>query len=74
MEPHPPYNSEQYLVIYDELIATFLYALAAVAALSLLVLGKPGVVFFICMAVVRTHRVVDQLSQSMHVEVYGVYR
>lgn len=51
----PPPNSEQYTVIYGELVATLLYALAAVAALSLLILGKPGVVLIICMAVVRAH-------------------
>lgn len=47
-----PNNSQQFLMIYEELVATLLYALAAVAVLSLLTLGKPSVVFFVCIAVV----------------------
>ncbi|CAN0269125.1 unnamed protein product, partial [Ascophyllum nodosum] len=43
---------EQFLVIYDELIENFILALAAVVVLSLLVLGKVGVVVLVCFTVV----------------------
>lgn len=57
-----PYNSQQFLMIYEELVTTLLYALAAVAVLSLLTLGKPSVVFFVCIAVVGMHLDVYCLS------------
>ncbi|CAM9472679.1 unnamed protein product, partial [Ascophyllum nodosum] len=44
--------TEQFLVIYDELIGNFILALIAVAVLSLLILGNVGVVVLICFSVV----------------------
>lgn len=41
------------MVIYGELISNFLLALAAVAVLSLLVLGKVTIVVLVCLTVVR---------------------
>ena len=46
---------EQFLVIYDELIENFILALAAVVVLSLLVLGKVGVVVLVCFTVVSIY-------------------
>ncbi|CAN0203161.1 unnamed protein product [Ascophyllum nodosum] len=43
--------TEQFLVIYDELIINFILALAAVAVLSLLILGKIGVIALVCFTV-----------------------
>lgn len=43
----------QFLVIYEELIGNFIFALIAVAAFSLLVLGKVSVVALVCFTVVR---------------------
>lgn len=45
--------TEQYLVLYEELIGSFTLALVAVVILSLLVLGKVAVVILICVTVVR---------------------
>lgn len=47
-------TTKQYLVIYDELIMNFVLALAAVAVLSLLVLGRIGVVAVVCLTVVSS--------------------
>ncbi|CAM9472608.1 unnamed protein product [Ascophyllum nodosum] len=44
--------TEQFLVIYDELIENFILALVAVAVLSLLILGNVGMVVLICVSVV----------------------
>ncbi|CAM9472819.1 unnamed protein product [Ascophyllum nodosum] len=44
--------TEQFLVIYDELIENFILALVAVAVLSLLILGNVGVVVLVCVSVV----------------------
>ncbi|CAM9351148.1 unnamed protein product, partial [Laminaria digitata] len=44
--------TEQYLVIYDELIMNFVMALVAVAVLSVFVLGKISIVALICFTVV----------------------
>lgn len=44
--------TEQSFVIYNELISSFGLALAAVLVLSLLVLGKVGVVVLVCLTVV----------------------
>ena len=41
-------------MIYEELITNFLLALAAVAVLSLVVLGNVRVVLLVCVTVVRT--------------------
>ncbi|CAN0336892.1 unnamed protein product [Ascophyllum nodosum] len=43
--------NEQFLVIYDELITNFILALVAVAILSLLILGKIGIVVLVCLTV-----------------------
>ena len=48
-----PTQPKQYLVIYKELITNFLLALAAVAVLSLLILGRFRIVVLVCFAVVR---------------------
>lgn len=45
--------TEQFLVIYDELILNFILALVAVAALSLFILGDMAIVVLICLTVVR---------------------
>ena len=45
--------TEQFLVIYEELIINFILALVAVAVLSLFILGKVGVVALVCFTVVR---------------------
>lgn len=45
--------TEQFLVIYEELIINFILALVAVAVLSLFILGKIGVVALVCFTVVR---------------------
>lgn len=53
--PLPPgamVRCEQFLVIYDELIANFILALVAVAVLSLFVLGQLSIVVLVCMTVV----------------------
>lgn len=44
--------TEQYLVLYDELIMNFVLALVAVAVLSVFVLGKIAIVALICFTVV----------------------
>lgn len=44
-------------MIYGELITNFLLALAAVAVLSLLVLGKVTVVILVCLTVVSAGNV-----------------
>lgn len=41
-------------MIYEELITNFLLVLAAVAVLSLIVLGTVRVVLLVCVTVVRT--------------------
>lgn len=46
-------STEQYLVIYDELIMNFILALVAVAVLSVFVLGNIAIVALICFTVVR---------------------
>lgn len=46
--------TEQYLVLYDELIMNFVLALVAVAVLSVFVLGKIAIVALICFTVVRS--------------------
>lgn len=45
--------TEQFLVIYEELVVNFVLALVAVAVLSLLVLGKVAIVALVCLTVVR---------------------
>ena len=45
--------TEQFLVIYDELILNFILALVAVAVLSLFILGDMAMVALICLTVVR---------------------
>ena len=44
--------TEQFLVIYDELILNFVLALVAVAVLSLFILGDVAMVALICFTVV----------------------
>lgn len=44
--------TEQYLVIYDELIFNFILALVAVAVLSVCILGRIAVVMLVCATVV----------------------
>lgn len=44
---------EQYFVIYDELILSFVLALVAVAVLSLFILGDVAMVALVCFTVVR---------------------
>ena len=58
--------TEQFLVIYDELIGNFILALIAVAVLSLLILGNVGVVVLICFSVVSARKFVP-LSPSTDV-------
>lgn len=48
--------TEQFVVIYDELLVSFGLALVAVLALSLLVLGKVTVVLLVCFTVVSNER------------------
>lgn len=45
--------TEQYLVIYDELIVNFILALVAVAIMSVFVLGRFAIVALVCITVVR---------------------
>ena len=52
---------EQFLVIYDELIENFILALAAVAVLSILVLGKVGVVVLVCFTVVSIYIYIEHI-------------
>ena len=58
--------TEQFLVIYDELIENFILALVAVAVLSLLILGNVGVVVLVCVSVV-SERKCFPLSSSIDV-------
>lgn len=45
--------TEQFLVIYDELIMNFVLSLVAVAVLSSFILGRISIVILICLTVVR---------------------
>ena len=44
--------TEQFLVIYDELILNFVLALVAVAVLSVFILGRMAIVALVCFTVV----------------------
>ena len=50
--------TEQFVVIYNELLVSFGLALVAVLALSLLVLGKVAVVLLVCTTVVRYEKII----------------
>ena len=54
--------TEQFLVIYQELILNFALALAAVGILSIFVLGKLAIVALVCLTVVRLSSVVSKVA------------
>ena len=60
--------TEQFLVIFDELIENFILALAAVAVLSLLILGNVGVVVLVCVSVVSESK---RFPSSSSIDVRG---
>ena len=57
--------TEQFVVIYDELLVSFGLALVAVLALSLLVLGKVAVVLLVCLTVVSNESRSDLLLMML---------
>lgn len=48
--------TEQFLVMYQELISNFVLALIAVAVLSIFILGKLAIVALVCVTVVRLYK------------------
>ena len=66
--------TEQFLVIYDELILNFVLALVAVAVLSLFILGDVAMVALICFTVVRRFFLILSNFMVAHVSYFYVHQ